>query len=185
MIYGFSLQSVGLIVGMALIVVHAFALIRQPDVIPWLKNFPRSKFWGITLCTLSAVWAFWMAATMDLGEFSPNRTLICGVILAGAVMVPLFADEFLAVRAVGIIALLAAEPLLEAAFLRPEQSRLLLVVLAYAWATGGLILVGAPYVLRDLINWATAKSLRYRAFALAGLGYGVTLVLVSWLFFAA
>jgi hypothetical protein len=185
MIYGFSLQSVGLVVGAALIVVHAVALIRQQEVIPWLKKFPRSKFWGVTLCTISAIWAFWMATTMDLGEFSPNRTLICGVILAGAIMVPLFAEEFLAVRSAGILALLAAEPLLEAAFLRPEQSRLLLVVLAYAWATGGLVLVGAPYVMRDLINWATARSLRYRALAIAGLAYGAALILVSWLFFAA
>jgi hypothetical protein len=131
MIYGFSLPGVGFTVGTALIGVHLFALIRQREVIPWLQKFPRSKFWGVALCSMAAVWAFWMAATMDLGEFSPNRTLICGVILAGAFMVPVFADEFLSVRATGILALLAAEPLLEAAFLRPEQTRLLLVVLAY------------------------------------------------------
>lgn len=185
MIYGFSLQTVGYVVGAAMLVVHAAALIRQQEVIPWLKKFPRSKFWGVALCTIAAIWAFWMAATMDLGEFSPNRALICGVILAGAIMVPLFAEEFLAVRAVGILALLAAEPLLEAAFLRPEQSRLLLVVLAYAWAIGGLVLVGAPYILRDLIDWVTARSLRYRTLAIVGLAYGAVLILVSWLFFAA
>jgi uncharacterized membrane protein len=111
--------------------------------------------------------------------------MICGVVLAGAVMVPLFADEFLSVRALGILALLAAEPLLGAAFLRPEQTRLLLVVLAYLWATAGLFMVGAPYLLRDLIDWVTGKSWRYHAVAWSGIAYGTLLITVSLLFFKA
>ena len=51
-----------------------------------------------------------------------------------------FVDEFLAVRALGILCLLAAEPLLDAAFLRPETSRLLVTVLAYLMIVAGLIL---------------------------------------------
>ena len=183
MIYDFTLRTVGLAVGFGLVLSHAAALVAPKRTMDWLRAFPRSRPVGIVLCTIAAVWAFWLAATMDLGEFSPNRTLICGVIIAGAVMVPLFAEEFLAVRALGILALLAAEPLLGAAFLRPEQTRLLLVVLAYVWATAGLIIVGAPYLLRDLVTWVTAKPWRYHAVAWSGVGYGGLLVAVSLLFF--
>ena len=51
--------------------------------------------------------------------------------------------------ALGMIALLAAEPILEAAFLRPETSRLLVVVLAYVWIEdddGALALVNLAAV---------------------------------------
>lgn len=185
MIYDFTLRNVGLAVGLALVVSHALALVAPARIMAWWREFPRSRTAGIVLCTLAAAWALWLAATMDLGEFSPNRMLICGVVLAGAVMVPLFAEEFLAVRALGILALLAAEPLLGAAFLRPEQTRLFLVVLAYLWATAGLIMVGAPYLLRDLINWVTEKPWRYHAVAWAGIGYGLLLIVVSLLFFKA
>lgn len=185
MIYDFTLRSVGLAVGIGLLVTHAVALIWPERVSAALKNFPRSKAAGLFLCSFAALWAFWLAATMDLGEFTPQRTLICGVVLAGAIMVPLFADEFLAVRALGILALLAAEPLLGAAFLRPEQSRLLLVVLAYLWATAGLVMVGAPYLLRDAIDWVTASRWRFRMVAVAGLIYGAALVAVSLLFYGA
>lgn len=185
MIYDFSLRTVGLLAGVALIATHAVALLGADRVKPWLVAFPRSRAAGLALCTLAALWAFWLAATMDLGEFTPNRTLICGVVIAGAVMVPLFADEFLSVRALGILALLAAEPLLGAAFLRPEQTRLFLVVLAYAWAVAGLVFVGAPYLLRDGINWLVASRGRYLAVAWAGLGYGLLLVFLSLLFFGA
>lgn len=185
MTYDFTLRTVGLAVGLGLVLSHAAALVAPARIMEWLRAFPRSKPAGVVLCTVAAVWAFWLAATMDLGEFSPNRTLICGVVLAGAVMVPLFADEFLSVRALGILALLAAEPLLGAAFLRPEQTRLLLVVLAYVWATAGLFMVGAPYLLRDLIGWVTDKAWRYHAVAWAGIAYGALLILVSLLFFKA
>ena len=183
MIYDFSLRTVGLAVGFGLLASHILALVAADRVKPWLRTFPRSRNAGIVLCTLAVVWALWLAATMDLGEFTPNRTLICGVVIAGAVMVPLFAEEFLSVRALGILALLAAEPLLGAAFLRPEQTRLFLVVLAYAWAVAGLIFVGAPYLLRDTLNWILAAPGRYRAVAWSGVGYGLLLLVVSLLFF--
>ena len=51
----------------------------------------------------------------------------------------------------GILCLLAAEPLLEAAFLRPETSRLLVTMLAYLMIVVGLFWVTMPYLLRDQI----------------------------------
>ena len=185
MIYDISLRAVGLAVGFGLLVAHVVALAMPDRVISWLKVFPRSRPAGLFLCSFAALWAFWLAATMDLGEFSPQRVLICGVILAGAVMVPMFAEEFLAVRALGILALLAAEPLLGAAFLRPEQSRLVLVVLAYLWATAGLVMVGAPYLLRDAIDWLTAARWRYTMVAASGAIYGIALIALSLLFYGA
>lgn len=185
MIYDFTLRTTGLVTGVALLSAHAVALAMPDRVSSALKTFPRSRSAGLLLCSLAALWAFWLAATMDLGEFTPQRTVICGVILAGAIMVPLFAEEFLAVRALGILALLAAEPLLGAAFLRPEQSRLLLVVLAYAWAIAGLLMVGAPYLLRDAIGWVTSARWRYTLVAAAGAAYGLAIIAVSLLFFTA
>ena len=185
MIYDFSLRTVGLGTGLILLAAHALALAAPAWTVAKLREFPRSRVAGIVLCSLAAVWAFWLAATMDLGEFSPNRTLICGVVIAGAVMVPLFAEEFLSVRALGILALLAAEPLLGAAFLQPEQTRLFVVVLAYAWAIAGLLFVGAPYVLRDAIGWVSASSVRYRVLAWSGILYGLLLIVVSLLFFGS
>lgn len=185
MIYDFSLRTVGLVAGLGLVAAHAFALLRTDWTIGKLREFPRSYPVGVFLFLLAAAWAFWLAATMDLGEFSPNRTLICGAILAAAVMVPVFAEEFLAVRAVGILALLAAEPLLGAAFLRPEQTRLLLVVLAYGWAVAGLVFVGAPYTMRDALQWVSRSPGRFRLVAWAGVAYGTLLIVVSLLFFGA
>ena len=78
-----------------------------------------------------------------------------------------------------MLALLAAEPLLEAAFMRHETSRLLLVLLAYVWIINGLFWVGMPWLMRDQIAWVTAKIQRYRAAVLAGALYSGALILCA------
>ena len=58
---------------------------------------------------------------MEMGEFSNFRRPLLIILPVGFLLVLRFVDEFLAVRALGILCLLAAEPLLDAAFLRPED----------------------------------------------------------------
>jgi hypothetical protein len=119
---------------------------------------------------------------MDLGEFQPQRRLlmiIVPVLYFGGLF---FMTEFLAVRALGMLALLAADLLLDAAFLRDPITRLFLPTLAYAWILLGMFWVGMPYLLRDQINWLTARPVRYKAACIAGLAYGAAVVVCAILF---
>jgi hypothetical protein len=125
---------------------------------------------------VDGLWALWLVTTTDLGEFAWVRNYLQFGVPIAFVLTLMFVDEFLAVRALGMFVLLAAEPILSAAFLRPETSRLLLVVLAYAWLTLGLFWVGMPYLLRDQITWITKTGSRFRAAALAGLVYGLVVL---------
>ena len=77
------------------------------------------------------------------------------------------------------MALLAAEPILSAAFLRPEMARLLVVILAYVWLTLGLFWVGMPYLLRDQITWLTESANRFKAAAMAGLLYSLGILVCA------
>ena len=119
-----------------------------------------------------AFWALAIVATMDMGEFTYLRNTLLVVILAATFLTFKFVEEFLAVRALGIFLLLIAEPMVEAAFLRPEAGRLLLVALAYALAVMGMIWVMVPYVLRDQINWARKSKALWNLAAAAGVVYG-------------
>jgi len=92
-----------------------------------------------------------------------------------------FVDEFLAVRALGILALLIAEPLLDAAFFRYESSRLVLTVLAYLLVVLGLIWVMVPYKLRDQIGWFSKTTARWRGVTAFAFAYGATLIALAFL----
>jgi hypothetical protein len=183
MIYTFDLRFVGFVVGIALIVVHLVAIVNGETVRGWLRAFPRSKPAGIALLTVIAVWAFWLVATMDLGEFTRYRQGLEILVPVAWFLSWKFVDEFLAVRALGMLALLIAEPLLEAAFLRPEQSRLLLVVLAYVWVVFGMFWIGMPYLLRDQIAWLLKSDARWRACGFAGLFYGAAVLVCALAFY--
>jgi hypothetical protein len=92
-------------------------------------------------------------------------------------------DEFLSVRALGILLLLLAEPVLEAAFLRAESSRLLLVCLAYVWIVIGMFWVALPYLMRDQIAWLLKSNSRWTAACLGGIVYGVAILISAALFY--
>lgn len=177
MIYSIDLRVVGLAVGLLLLAGHGLALWRFPACGKWLRGFPRSRVAGTILVAVAGVWSFLLVAKMDLGEFASLRRLMLLAIVAGTFLTWRYVEEFLAVRALGMLALLAAEPVLEAAFLQPETTRLFVVVLAYAWIVLGLFWVGMPWVLRDQILWLTAQRGRLLAAAWAGVAYG-TVVLV-------
>jgi hypothetical protein len=171
MIYSVNLQSVGLVTGLILLTVHGLALLRSNYSLRFLRRFPRSRAMGTLLIGLAAIWSFFLIRSMDLGEFSRLRNPMLVAIVVGAFLSWKYVEELLAVRAMGMLALLAAEPLLEAAFMRHETSRLLLVVLAYVWIIHGLFWVGMPWTMRDQIGWLTAKMRRYQTAAWAGLLY--------------
>ncbi len=179
MIYQLPLFTTGLAAGILLILSHAFALAKEKETIAWAKAFPRSRVGATVLLAIAAVWSFLLVRSIDLGEFSPLRNIMLLGIVAGAILSWIYVPEFLAVRALGMLLLLAAEPLLESAVLRVEPTRILLVVLAYAWVIAGLFFVGMPYVLRDAITWVTAPPLRWRAAAIGGVAYGVALAICA------
>jgi hypothetical protein len=100
------------------------------------------------------------------------RMVLLGVIFAATILTFRYVDEFLAVRALGIFVLLLAEPLIEAAFLKPQEGRLLLVAFAYVLAVLGMVWVGLPYLLRDQIDWCRKSKALWNTAALAGVIYG-------------
>lgn len=171
MIYHLSLYTAGVIAGAFLVVLGLFGLIK-PGFAQIVKQFPRSRVAGVVLLTICLAWTFWLVATIQMGEFSSFRRPLLIALPIGYVLTLFFVDEFLAVRALGILCLLAAEPLLDAAFLRYETSRLLVTVFAYLLIVAGLFWVAIPYVLRDQINWSARSVSRWRCLHAIALIYG-------------
>ncbi|MES2708736.1 MAG: hypothetical protein V4726_19225 [Verrucomicrobiota bacterium] len=178
-----TLQAAGVIVGVALIAIHVFALLRQDKILPWLTMVPRSQNVGTLFLTVGFLWAWMVATSMDLGEFQQVRWLAQVALPVFYVSMLFVANDYLGARAVGIVLLLAACPVLDAAFLKPPQSRLLLSTLAYVWIVAGLFWVGMPFTMRNQIAWVQAKPSRYRGLCVAGVVYGVIVLTAAVLYF--
>ena len=181
MIYHFSLQIAALFAGAILCLLGAVGFAMEGSARNLLVSFPRSRGAGIVLLAINLVWSFWLVSTMEMGEFSAFRRPFLFALPIGFFLTLRYVDEFLAVRALGILALLLAEPLLDAAFFRYESSRLVLTVLAYLLVVLGLIWVMVPYKLRDQINWFSKTTARWRGVSVFGFAYGATLIALAFL----
>ena len=167
-----------MLVGSTLLVGHLAALFAGCSFQEKLKAFPRSETAGIVLFIAAAAWFAGLIAFTDLGEFSPMRTKFLIFSVVGSLLMLRFVREFLAVRALGMLLLLVAEPLLESAWMRPDMGRLWLVGLVYGWIVTGLFFIGKPYVMRDALEWVSAASWRWKLAVWSGIGYGVLLLAV-------
>ena len=176
MIYHLSLQTAGFIAGVFLLLLGLPGLIKPDFTRGFAQQLPRSRGAGIALLTIDLAWSFWLLATMEMGEFSSFRRPLLIILPIGFLLVLIFVDEFLAVRALGILFLLAAEPLLDAAFFRNENSRLLVTVFAYLLIVAGLFWVTMPYLLRDQINWSARTPTRWRLTHALALLYGAAIL---------
>ena len=127
-------------------------------------------------------WGILSIPRMDRGEYYPLRPKIMFLLPGTAVLVAWFCEEFLSVRALGCLLLLAAAIPLDAAFLHEPVSRLLLVAPAYVAVVAALFWIGMPYLLRDQIDWATANTRRWNLLCGAGLAYWLAVLAcaIAW-----
>ena len=176
MIYHLSLQTAGYIAGVLLLLFGLSGFINPRGAQNFARNLPRSRVAGFVLLTIAFFWSFWLLATMEMGEFSGFRKPLLIILPVGFLLVLRYVDEFLAARALGILFLLAAEPLLDAAFFRNEPSRLLVTVFAYLLIVVGLFWVTMPYLFRDQINWSARSNGRWRLTHGIALLYGAAIL---------
>ena len=187
-----SLFTTGLVLAAWLIGLHTLMLAKPVAVQNFLKKFPRHPLIGQILLGLGLAW-FWLliappdlgrlsALTMELGEFNAVKNILQVLVPVTLVLVCISVRDFLAVRALGLLGLMAAAPLLGAAFLKDPASRLLVPIFAYAMLTASLFFVGMPYLFRDAVTWITARQSRWTIFSLAGLAYGVATLICAFAF---
>ncbi|MEO5715357.1 MAG: hypothetical protein ABIT37_17900 [Luteolibacter sp.] len=190
-----SLFTTGLVLAVLLIASHAFMLAKPKEAQDFLKRFPRNQFFGQILLGIGLAW-FWLliaptglgklsALAMDLGEFNAAKGLLRILVPASLILVTISVRDFLAVRALGLVGLMAAAPLLGAAFLKDPQSRLLVPIYAYAMLTASLFFVGMPYLFRDAVTWVTAEQKRWTIVTGAGLAYGVAVLVCAFAYWRA
>jgi hypothetical protein len=170
---GIPLKLMGMLVGAWLVLSHGFALLKPETTKSFLRSYSRNEKIGVPLVIFCFAWGLMIWSCMDLGEFFKIERPVQIIIIAVCVGVIVYVKEFIAVRALGFLMILAAAPILESAFLKEPQTRLLIVAFAYVIALVGMFWIGMPYLLRDQINWVLEKEKRYRIGAMAGAAYGV------------
>ncbi len=176
-----SLTLATLLPGVFLFLVGALLLSRSSLVVSACKAMPRSRaatvvfFGGATVWCLTRIW------TLSMADFGEYRTALLIFFALLAVLAFSQVPDFLAVRGLAALMLLAATPLLDAAFMEYHHpQRLFMVSAVYVGIALAIYLGAVPFRLRDFIEWLFATGERPRVIGAALAVYGIVLSVVAF-----
>jgi hypothetical protein len=179
MTYFVSLKITALIIGTLLLLGHLGAALAPAKFGAMMRTWPRNYPLGIVLMLSATLWFVVLTGVMDLGEISGFRLQLMIAWAAAGILMTIFVPQFLAVRGLGCLMLLAAALVIDAGFLALTPWRYLMTLLAYAWVLGGMVLVYSPHLGRDAVNYFAAAPQRMRLASWAGVIYGAVLIVVA------
>lgn len=176
-----SLFLATLVPGLLLIAIGALLLWNAPVVGATAKLFPRSRRAAYVLFGIGAAWFLYIITQLTEADFGSYKIVLFVVFGAIAVLSFRLVPDFLAVRGLAVVILLAAGHFLAAAFMKWDHpQRLFMVALVYMAILASLFLAGYPYRLRDFFEWLFARPSRARAVGAVCSGYGLLLAIVSF-----
>jgi hypothetical protein len=171
-----SLFLATLLPGLFLAILGALLLWKDPRLVSTARALPRSNRATWLFFGGATVWFIWRlshSGESDLIFFkTPQPLMIAFGVLA--VLSFIYTPDFLAVRGLCVLMLLAAEPLLYAAYMEYQHpQRLLMVTAVYLGLALALYLATAPYRLRDFFDWVFRQPSRARLIGAIVLFYGL------------
>jgi hypothetical protein len=179
-----SLRTMGIIVGLGVLILHVIAWLKPAATKEFLLKLPRSQSIGTWILTAAFLLGILIATAMDLGDFARMRAVATWAVPIIYLSLLFYCNDYLGARSLGILILLIACPILNAAYLQPPASRALLSGLVYAWILLALFWVGMPHTLRDQVTWLTSTPARLKLATIAGITYGIALIGTAVTFWA-
>lgn len=176
-----SLFAANLVMGLLLAACGAMLLSGRAGVAAALRAFPRSPVATALCFGPAAVWFLYVVWNMPMADFGEYRTFFTVGFGAVAVLSLWYAPDFLAVRGLAGLMLLAAWPLLMAGYMdyRPQVYPLKVVV--YIGIALAIWLGASPYRMRDGIAWMQAQAGRTRLVGGGFTAVGVVLCAMAFL----
>lgn len=178
-----TLTTATLLPGIFLIALGALLLISNSAIVSIFKALPRSQVAAVVFFGGGAAWFLYVLSGLSQADLilvqSPRPLMIGFGVLA--LLAFFYLPDFLAVRGLSVLMLLAGTPLLGAAFGEYHVAqRLFMVTAVYIGLALAIYLGAMPYRLRDFFQWLFARPGRSRAFGGGLLGYGALLAVVAF-----
>ena len=174
-----TVSQLSLLLGGLAIAAGLWQLVAPAQVARMLENFPRSRpiAWALTAACL--LWVAWLLFQTPLGRVDSLKPALYFLPPLSFYLLINFMDELLAPRALGVLLLLVATPVLRIVQWHDSPWRLVITVMAYAWVIAGMALILSPYLFRRTARLLVPTSSRHRLSALAKLAFGVFLIVLA------
>jgi hypothetical protein len=176
-----SLFLATLLFGLALAVVGAVFAAGRPGLNASVAAFPRSHTAALVLFGGAAAWFLWITWNSSPADNFDHPRLLTAAFAAVAILSFKCVPDFLGVRGLAILILLAAWHFRDAAYMEyTHPQRLLMVTPLFVVILAALWLGVQPYRLRDFLGWMFALPKRARTFGAILLTYGLIVAAVAF-----
>jgi len=177
--YIVPLKVVAIIIGVLSIATRLPGVINPAWFRETWRKFPRAVWPGIIFLTIALVWSIIIVHLASEEGMALPKSVVFAFLIGIYIGMIILRFDFLAVRGLAILLLFFAKITVDAANQVETPWRLVMTVLAYAWAIMGMWFTVSPWRMRDLIEWATLNESRTRALCATGCGFGLFLILLG------
>jgi hypothetical protein len=171
-----KLSTLAVILGLLIVALNLYGVMKPAAFGAAARKFPRNTPVGYPLMLLATVWFIWYVYQEPIADFAAMKPYLCAFFAAVGVGACIFVQDYLPVRGLAVLLLVAAKCLVDAARWVDTEWRLVVTTLAYGWVLAGMWFTVSPWRLRDLIHWATANDQRTRLLSAVRLAFGLLLI---------
>jgi uncharacterized protein YjeT (DUF2065 family) len=174
-----KLSSLAIVLGLIYVLPNIYGVLQPAKFGEAARKFPRYTPVGYPLMLLATVWFVYNVYREPIADFAVMKPYLCGFFAAVGVGACIFVRDFLPVRGLAVLLLLAAKLMVDTARWVDTPWRLVISTLAYIWVLAGMWLTVSPWRLRDMANWLAASENRVRLFTGARVAFGVFVLLLG------
>jgi hypothetical protein len=176
-----SLFAATLAAAVLLIVLGLALLWSSPVVEHALKAFPRSQTAAVVFFGGSAVWFIYLLSKLGPADFGDYRDYLMLIFATVGVLAFFVSRDFLAVRGVAVLVLLAARPMLDSSlvYYPPPETRVWLNGFIYLCIVLAIYFGSLPYQARDFFLWLFERRVRARVLGVLCTAYGIGLAVLA------
>jgi hypothetical protein len=171
-----KLSTAAVLLGLLTVALNLYGVMKPAAFGAAARKFPRHTPLGYPLVLLATGWFIWYVHQEPIADFAAMKPYLCAFFAAVGVGACIFVQDYLPVRGLAVLLLVAAKCLVDAARWIDTEWRLVITTLAYVWVLAGMWFTVSPWRLRDLIHWTTANDQRTRLLSALRLAFGLLLI---------
>jgi len=176
-----KLSTVAILLGSIVALINLYGLLKPAEFGVAVRKFPRSLPIGYVLMLLGTAWFVWNLKQESISDFEKLKPALYALFIAVGVGTCIFVKDFLAVRGLAVVLLLAAKLMVDAGRPRLGDTPFVLVIQAWAYF---LVVIGiwftiSPWRMRDILNWGTANEQRIRVGSGLRMAFGLFVAILG------
>jgi hypothetical protein len=157
-----KLSTVSVIMGLIVALPSLFGFLKPKAFAEAARKFPRQTPVGYALMLAGTAWFLYYVSNESVSDFTNMKKYFFIIFGGVGIGTCLFVQDFLPIRGLAVLFLLAAKMLVDSARWEETDWRLVMVTWAYAMAVAGMWFTVSPWRLRDILNWSVATESRTR-----------------------